>query len=272
MTRARGFAVAAGAALTLVPAAAAQARTIAGTVVHRNARAHSFVVAARSGQMVAVHAARAPRLGARVVVRVHALRNGTFAASTVRVVGHRSHVSVRGVVTHVDSATSSFTVSSRGVSMLVRRGSAHAARAADALPADGEEVTVTGHLDGAGELDAEAVGAGAPHPAGVYVEGTVLAVEPLLRTLTISADDDAQSGQGITVVVPASIELTTFTVGEEVELQATLQADGTYLLEGSASDNGASGASNEHDQQGSQSGEQGQEGASGHDEHPATQG
>ncbi|MHB8659774.1 MAG: hypothetical protein ACYC91_17865 [Solirubrobacteraceae bacterium] len=52
--------------------------------------------------------------------------------------------------------------------------------------------------------------------------------------------------------MPRSIDLTAFTVGQEVELQATLQKDGTYLLQGSSSDDGAQGANNQGDLQGTE--------------------
>ncbi|MGZ6576272.1 MAG: hypothetical protein ACXVHJ_35415, partial [Solirubrobacteraceae bacterium] len=45
---------------SLALAAGASAATFSGTVVHKNARAHSFVVALRHGSLRAVHARHAP--------------------------------------------------------------------------------------------------------------------------------------------------------------------------------------------------------------------
>ena len=248
-------------ALTL-SAGAAQAKVVKGTVVHRNARAHSFVVADRSGRLTAIHSPRFVRVGSLVVVSAYGLRNGTLAARSIRIVGRRSQTRVRGVVTHVDTAGGTFTLSTRGVSMLVSRTRRGHVSSVDALPTVGTTVSVAGQLDGQGDLEAQTVTETGTQASGIYLEGTVLAIDTVARTLTISAEDTAQSGQSITVTVPASLELSTFTVGEEVELQATLQPDGTYLLQGSASDTGAQGASDQVDQQGTQTGDQSEESSS----------
>ena len=240
----------------------AQAKVVRGTVVHRNARAHSFVVADRAGRLTAIHSSRYVRVGSVVVVSARGLRNGTDAARSIRVVGRRSQTRARGVVTHVDLAGGTFTLSGRGVSMLVSRTRRAHASSVNTLPVVGTTVSVAGQLDGRGDLEAETVTDTGTQASGIYIEGTVLAIDTVARTLTISAEDTAQSGQSITATVPASLELSTFTVGEEVELQATLQPDGTYLLQGSASDAGAQGANDQVDQQGTQTGDQGEESGS----------
>jgi hypothetical protein len=236
--------IAAGVLAAVAFAAPAQAATVTGTVVHRDARARSFVLAGASGRLTAIHATRLPATGSFLTVSASALRNGTFAARHLR-----------GVVTFVDRAAGAFTLSAPGVSMLVRRG-----HAAGALPAAGSAVTIEGHVESDGELEAEDVQEHGTRTAGIHLEGRVLAIEPVARTLTISADDDAHSGAAITVTVPASIDLTLFVVGAPVELQATLQPDGTYMLVGSASDAGSRGANDGAEQQGREGG------GEGHDE------
>src|SRR3982074_1263507 len=71
-------------------ASAASGATLKGVVVHKNSRAHSFVVADRQGHLSAVHVKRGPRTGKTLIVTARALRNGTWSASKVSV-GHAAH-------------------------------------------------------------------------------------------------------------------------------------------------------------------------------------
>ncbi len=103
-----------------------------------------------------------------------------------------------------------------------------------------------------GDLEAQSITDDGTQTSGIDLEGSVLAIDTTARTLSISADDDSQSGQSITVTVPASIDLSLLTVGQEVELQATLQPDGTYVLQGSSSDEGVQGADNQDAEQGTE--------------------
>lgn len=232
----------------LVVASSASAATFRGVVVHRNARAHSFAVALKGGRLVAVHARRAPAVGKVVVVSARRLRNGTFAARRVRSVGRSRRAAIRGVVTFVNRRRGVFTVSSRGASLLIhsRRG----ARVADALPAVGQSVQVEAQIGDQGDLEQQTVQSTGSQTQNIDLEGTVLAVDTTARTLSVSADDDGQSGQSVTVVVPATINISAFTVGQEVELVVSLQPDGSFLLQGSSGDDNAQQANNPSDQQG----------------------
>src|SRR4051794_20197088 len=106
--------LAAATAAALLVTGVAQASSLRGTVVHRNHRAHSFVVANATGRMTAVHATRSPRVGTRVTLKATKLANGTFRAGKVRRHGRAHRARIRGVVTFVDSAHNRFTLSSRG--------------------------------------------------------------------------------------------------------------------------------------------------------------
>lgn len=249
--RTRALALAA-AALTLGAAAPAGAQVLHGTVVHHNARAHSFVLAVRGGGLRAVHAHHLPAVGRTVAVRARALRNGTFAATHVRAGRRSTHVLVRGTVSFADRRHHRFTISANGVSLLVRAGRHHGARAAASdVPAPGTTVEV--------DVDLE-TGDAAPiaqqvTPTGtdltIAVEGKVLAVDQNARTITVSADDEDQSGGQLTISVPdASIDLGTIAVGSEIELLVALHSDGTYTLLGLAGDGNARQADDQHDQQG----------------------
>ncbi|MDE3069425.1 MAG: hypothetical protein KGJ43_01725, partial [Acidobacteriota bacterium] len=220
-----------------------------GTVVHRNAKAQSFVVAGPGGRLTAIHASHSPAVGRYVVASVRRLRNGTFALRHVRAGATRRRVRARGVVTYVDRATGSFTLSAEGVSMLVSRGARRAA-IASALPSVGTRVDVSGDVSGGGSLEATSIRDDGTAAGAVDIEGSLTEVNATTRTLLVSSEDDALTAGTVTVIVPESFEMSKFTVGQEVQLQVTLQTNGTYLLTGSSSDEGTSGAEDRADQQG----------------------
>jgi hypothetical protein len=233
--------------------AGASAVTLHGTVVHHAKRAHSFVIAGPTGVMHAVHASHSPRLGRAVTVRATRLANGTYAAN--HVVAGRTHrrVHVRGVVTY--RGRQGYVVSARGVSLLVHRKSG-ARVSADATPGIGDQVEVTGEIDDQGDLQESAVSTDGTVPAttAVQLEGVILAIEPATDTLTISADDDQESGATLTV----------FRLGHEIELLATPTGAGAFTAVQSAGDGDAHEADDQGENQGGDS-----HGAGGED-HGAT--
>ena len=228
---------------------------VRGVVVHRNARAGSFVVATSSGRLFAIHAANSPALGSYVSGPVRRMRNHTFALRRGRrgpermhVKGSRTQARVHGTVSHVDGAGKTFVVSAEGVSMLVK------GRLASALPAVGKVVTVTGTVDdeNEGEIEEESLEEEGQDPSGFDIEGTILEVNPTLRTLKISADDDQASGESVIVHVPTTIDISTFQVNEEVDLTVTPLTGGEFELVATSSDEGEQGAEDEEDEQGEQ--------------------
>lgn len=244
-------------------ASAAHAAVIRGTVVHRNPRARSFVVAGPAGHLFAIHAAHSPRPASVVMVSVRRLRNGTYASRRLRVLAHDrgARVHLRGTVSFVDRRHGTFTLSARGVSMLVRTGGGRGARIASALPGVGTIVTATGTVDGQGDLNGQTVQTDGTDAGPIDLEGAILAVDPTAGTITVSSTDNEQGAGTVLVSVPATLDISLFTVGQEVELQVTPQADGTYLLAGSSSDQGIQGANNQGDQQGNQGDQQGSGGS-----------
>jgi hypothetical protein len=240
---------------------AAEAMKIRGTVVHHNRGAHSFVVAGRHGHLYAIHARRAPRVGRHVVLTARRLRNGTFRLQRLRSSARTTrHVRVRGVVSWVNRRKAEFTVSAPGVSMLVRSARRGAARAADALPPVGTNVVVTGTVDDQGDVEDQSVQDEGTDSTGVDLEGQVLSVDPVGGTITVSADDEDQTGSSIVVDVPSTFDITQFTPGEEVELLVQPNGDGTVTLLGSSDDSNAQGADDQGDQQGEDPGDQGDQG------------
>jgi hypothetical protein len=231
-----------------VAAAPASAATLKGTVVHRNSHAHSFVIALAHGRLAAVHARNSPRPGRVVRVSARRLRNGTYAARSVRVVGRHRHVRMRGTVTY--SRGRAFTLSSRGASILVhRRARGARAAASDGAPPVGSVVQVDANVDDNGDVEANDVAEEGQDTNGIDLEGKVLAIDTTARTLSISADDDGESGAALVVQVPAGVDMTGFSVGQEVELTVTRNPDGTFVLqqglgddnEQEADDNGSNG-------------------------------
>lgn len=265
----RGFAVrtmvaAVVAAVALMGlAAGAQAKTrkaVGGVVVHRNQQAGSFVVANGKGHLFAIHSASSPAVGTKVHVGLRRLKNGTYSATSTRLGKHHPHVRVHGTVSHVSASGNSYTVSSRGVSLLVET------RSGAKAPAVGTIVTVTGSADedqnegeedqNEGNIEEEDLQEEGEDNNGFVIEGTIVAINELERTLTVSSDDDQESGETVTVHVPPALDISLFTIDEEVELNVKPLEGGGFELLGSADDEGEQGAENGEDEQG----EQGEEG------------
>jgi hypothetical protein len=242
---------------SLALAGTASAAKIHGIVVAHNSRAHSFVIAERRGKLVSVHARRSPKLGRVVLVRAKELRNGTFALRHVISQGRiQRRFLLHGVVTFVNRRRHEFTVSAGGASLLVRRHRASgraAGTAGSGMPSVGDDVTVESQLDDQGDLEDDGVQQTGTQTQNIEVEGTVLSIDTNARTLTISADGDDDTNQSITVDVPPTIDISTFTVGQEVELNVAVQPDGSFLLQGSSEDDNSEEANNPGDQQGCQS-------------------
>jgi hypothetical protein len=233
-----GAALLACAAASATPAAAKTHRpkliTLSGTVVHENNSAHSFVVAERSGRLDAVHGRQLP-VGEKVRVTVSRLANGTFAARRERVLARssRHRMKIGGVVTADDPATHEVVVSSSGTSIPVDTSDA----TGDAAPAVGEGVGAEVEVEPDGSLKGEAV-TDTGQSDSFRVEGKVLSVDPQASTLTISGDDDDETGQQVTVALPSGFDITAFSVGDCVELVVARAADGTLTAVQAFGDNG----------------------------------
>lgn len=223
--------------------AQASAATVKGTVVHANKRAHTFVVAGRSGRLSALHSRRNLRAGSVVAVSARKLKDGTFRARKTRIRGHKRRARVRGLVTWASSR--GFTVAANHASLVVRRSSSSTA------PTLGAPVQVDVEIDDQGDLDEHHCKEVGDVPDQIKLEGSVLATDTTANTITISGDDDqgedagedravaSHDGSGdddqgedmrpeIVVHVP---DATQFTVGQEVELIVTgPAADGSFTL------------------------------------------
>jgi hypothetical protein len=255
MINLRNSSIAAGAlaaGIVLAAAGAAPAASLRGVVVHANKRAHSLVIANARGRLRAVHVARMIAPAFTVTLSVRRLRNGTLAANKVRT-GHRApKVRMRGRVTYVYRARSAFVLSARGASLIVhvhRRAtvaSAATEATSDGLPALGSEVTVGGTIGRSGDITADSVQNDGQHNNHADLEGVILSIDDVARTITISADDnDELSHASILVHIPSTFDLSSYKVGEVLLLVATLNADGSYSAVDTFDDGGA--AANEQD-------------------------
>ena len=248
------------AAAALIPVSTASAATIRGEVVHVNKTAHSFTVADRHGHLTAIHANHSPAAGRMVTVSARRLRNGTFAATRVHSGRRSNHVHVRGLVTYVDRSRRFYVVSARGVSLIVRARHANARSGkmvksvmltGDTLPAVGTEVTVDGTLDDQGDIQGDSVNNDGQNNNTADLEGQILSINPTARTLTISASDDNEiTGATILIHIPDTIDITTYHVGDIIQLVASLESDGTYTAVGSSGDSGVQQADDQNHQQG----------------------
>ena len=217
----------------LMLASTASAVTIKGKVVHKNRSAHSYTVAKHSGQLVTIHAKKSPALGRKVVVRAHLLANGTYGQRGIQI-GRLTHrATIHGVVTYVNARGTKAVVSGKGVSLVAHK--AATARAAAKLCA-GDVVTITGSFDDDGDIDCEDVDVDGVDDGYIELEGHLLAVDLGARTLTLSADDEEELPGTVTVIIPADWDMSGYVVGDEIEVTATLNADGTFTAVGTSHD------------------------------------
>lgn len=207
---------------SLALAAPAGAATVRGTVVHRSSSSHTFDLVRSGGGLVAVASTTVPRVGRTVRVTATTLADGTLRATKVKVTGRAHRVRVSGTVSFASRSHHRFVIAGEGASLAAKSSS---------VPAVGDDVTASGTLDHHGDMRAGHVRHHGEDHNGFRVEGTISAIDTTARTLRVTpeADDDAP-GASVTISVPADVDISTFTVGQQVELAVMLQADGTLVL------------------------------------------
>jgi hypothetical protein len=218
------------AALLVMAAPAPAAVSVRGTVVHRNARTHSFVIASATGHLTKVRSRHAARLGRTVRATGRRMRDASLDASTVRTGARHRAARLRGTVTFASRRTGRFTVSSAAGSISVRHRTARARAAADDLPAVGMQVVVTVTVQPGAALEEDEVDEVGEDQGQIEIEGVVKSLDLAAHTVTVSASDDDETTGTVTVGFPATFDLTKVMVGHEIELKANRQADGTFVL------------------------------------------
>lgn len=230
---------------------AAPSSALASGVVLKVQRGNHLIAVAQRGAHVAlVHTAAATRLhvGERVKFSAHALRNGTFAATSVRVVGHARSVRFRGLL--LAKSSRRLVISAGGAVIALRLGTRTVASASDSAPKPGSTVDVTatvGENDDLNENEISTVSATTP---GGSIEGQLTIGT---GTVTVVSEDMA-----LVLNVPAGFDLSQVANGDDVLAQFTQGTDGTLTLTAISGD----GSAQEADQGGDNGGDN-QSGAQG---------
>lgn len=219
-------------AALLAPSAA-----LAGGVVLKVQRAtHLVAVANGRAKVTLVHTGAKLRVGQRVSFKGRTLRNGTVAASSIRVVGRAHTVHFRGLL--LKKSGTRLVLSAGGAIVSVNRGAARTTSSAkDSGPQPGSVVEVTATVGSDDELDeddANTVSAAAP---GGAIEGTLTIGT---GKITVVSDDMA-----LVLNLPATFDLSTFANGDEVLAKFTQGADGTLTLTALSGDDNAQDANDE---------------------------
>lgn len=229
----------------LVPSAA-----LASGVVIKVQRASHLVAVAQSKTKVSlVHTSSAAKLhvGQRVSMTARKLRNGTFSASNMRVVGRTHVVRFRGLL--LAKSSGRYVVSAGGAVIALKRGGRTTASAADGGPAPGTTVDVTATVGTGDDLEDDSVTAvSADHPGG-SIDGKL--------TLGTGSITVVSEHMALRIAVPSGFDLSKFQNGDEVLAVFAQQADGTLLLTSLSANGDAQQADQGDDDGGGQGGGQG---------------
>ena len=232
MVRKLVFVVAALAAL-LVPAVAGAAQTSGmtqqrGVVVKINAKAHLVAVAQTRGAVSLVHVTTVSGLkpGRIIAFSARHLRNGTFAATKVQVVGRASSFHVRGFVLAVRKSKRTVALSARGAVLSIRlpkRARSNASARGGGSPAPGSITDATVAVGADGSLSATQVKEVNPSGSAGEIAGKVTAVGA--GSITV-----ADGGVSVSMTVPSGIDVSQYSVGSEVLAYFTPEANGSFTL------------------------------------------
>ena len=211
-----------------------------GGVVLKVQKAKHLVAVSQSKTKVAlVHSAATSKLrvGQRVSMRARTLRNGTFAASSLHVVGRVRTVHFRGLL--LAKSRTRLVVSAGGAVIAVKRGSRTTQSARDDGPKPGTTVDVTASVDSEDDLDeVDTTTVSADHPGGA-IEGKL--------TLGTGKITVVSEHMALAINVPAGFDLSKFQNGDEVLAVFAQQADGTLLLTAISGDENAQQADDENE-------------------------
>lgn len=254
----RTFAYGALAGLSvLVPisgATAAPAPRHAGVVVDYRASSHTATVALPGGKLIAVHTAVRVRAGTRVRFgKLTHLANGTYSGA-LHATGRTRATRVRGTVV-ARPTKGAVAISARGTTFVVRLGRKAPKRSNEvgSGPAVGATITTTVTIDQRGRLETDGAIKVTPPATGdvIDIEGTITGIDQTTRTLTVSVKDDGVSAT-FNVIVPDTIDITTYAVGDELEASVLANADGTFTLQGSSLNGDSQEAADTSDDEGAQ--------------------
>jgi hypothetical protein len=229
--------------LVVVAALAAPSAALANGVVLKVQRANHLVAVTGAGSKVAlVHTSAAARLhvGQRVALAARILRNGTLAASTVRVVGRAHAVRFRGLL--LAKTRTRLVVSAGGAVISMHRGARTTASANDTGPVPGATVDVTATVGDNDDLDETAVDTVSAAAPGGAIEGKL--------TLGTGKITVVSEHMALVLNVPTGFDLSKFANGDEVLAQFTQGTDGTLTLTALSGDDNAQQADENDDDNG----------------------
>lgn len=218
--------------LLLIVAAALLAPSAAfasGVVLKVQRATHLVAVTNGKTKVNLVHTAAKLRVGQRVTVSGRTLRNGTLAASSIRVVGRAHTVHFRGLL--LKKSGTQFVLSAGGAVVAVHRGARATASASDTGPQPGATVDVTATVGTDDELDSEAVTTVSADAPGGSIEGKL--------TIGTGKITVVSEHMALVLTVPSTVDLTKFATGDEVLAQFTQGADGTLTLTSLSGDDNA---------------------------------
>ncbi len=210
--------------LVVAAALAAPSAALAGGVVLKVERSsHQVAVATSVHHVALVHTAASSRLrvGERVTYSARRLRNGTFAASSLRVIGRAHTIRFTGLV--LAKTKTRYVLSAGGAVISLHRSSTRTtASANDGGPAPGSTVTATATVGNDGELEDDGVATVSATSPGGQIDGQLTIGT---GTVTVSSED-----MSLVLKVPTGFDLTSFQNGQEVLAVFAQQADGSLLL------------------------------------------
>jgi hypothetical protein len=230
-------------AVLLIVAAALLAPSAAlasGVVLKVQKAAHLVAVTNGKAKVSLVHSAAASRLkvGERVAMKARTLRNGTLAASSMRVLGRTHKVHFRGLV--LKRSGTRLTLSAGGAIISLHRGAGrHTSSAGDTGPTPGTTVDVTATVTSSDELDEDSVSTVSAATPGGAIEGTLT-----LGTGKITVVSDQMA---LVINVPSTFDLSKFANGDEVLAKFSQGADGTLTLTDLSGDDNAQQANSDDD-------------------------
>jgi Cu/Ag efflux protein CusF len=249
--------------LSIVAAAllAPSAALASGVVLKVQKAAHLVAVTNGKSKVSLVHSAAASRLkvGERVSMQARTLRNGTLAASSMRVIGRTHKVHFRGMVLRRNGTR--LTLSAGGAVISVRRGAARTtASANDTGPQPGTTVDVTATVSNDDDaLDEDNVTTVSADTPGGAIEGKL--------TLGTGKITVVSEHMALVINVPSTFDLSKFANGDEVLAKFTQGADGTLTLTDLSGDDNAQEADNNDDgDNGDDNGDNGNGGGGGGDD------
>jgi Cu/Ag efflux protein CusF len=218
--------------ILLVVSAALLAPSLAlasGVVLKVQPATHLVAVTNGKTKVALVHTAAKLHVGQRVALSGRTLRNGTLAASSIRVVGRAHTVHFRGLL--LKKSGTRLVLSAGGAIIAVHRGGRTTSSASDTGPKPGATVDVTATVGTNDELDEETVSAASADTPGGKVEGKLTIGA---GTITVKSDE-----LNLSIKVPAGFDLSKFATGDEVLVTFSQQPDGSLLVTDISADGNA---------------------------------